>query len=125
MPAEPARIKELFVAALDQPDAQARQALLDRECGEDADLRQGLDALLAAHDHPDSAVERPFASPDADEPRTAAYSPPAEPPGTIIAGRYKLLQEIGEGGMGVVWLAEQMEPVQRKVALKIVRADLD
>jgi serine/threonine protein kinase len=126
MPADPARVKELFVAALEQPDAEARRALLDRECGEDAELRRRVDLLLAAHDHPDSAVEQPFAVADeVESPPTAPYTEPAEPAGTIIAGRYKLLQEIGEGGMGVVWLAEQTEPVQRKVAMKIVRAGLD
>ena len=56
--------------------------------------------------------------------QTAAYVP-SEQPGTVIAGRYKLLEEIGEGGMGTVWVAEQTQPVRRKVALKLIKAGMD
>ena len=56
--------------------------------------------------------------------QTAAYIP-SEHTGTIIAGRYKLLEEIGEGGMGTVWVAEQSQPVRRKVALKLIKPGMD
>ena len=122
MTADPRRVKELFVAVLDLPDAQARQAFLERECGSDADLRQRLQALLKAHDDPASALDRPLAVVG---PATADYHGPAEDVGTIIAGRYKLLEQIGEGGMGTVWVAEQTQPVRRKVALKLIKAGMD
>jgi tetratricopeptide (TPR) repeat protein len=57
--------------------------------------------------------------------RTGAYTPAEEAIGTVVAGRYKLLEQIGEGGMGTVWVAEQTQPVRRKVALKLVKAGMD
>ena len=111
MPAEPRRVKELFAAALDLPDPQARQALLDRECADDSELRNRLGRLLAAHDQPDSALERPFAAAP-----NATIDAPADLAGTVVAGRYKLLEEIGEGGMGTVWMAEQQEPLESLAA---------
>ncbi|HKI33459.1 MAG TPA: serine/threonine-protein kinase [Gemmataceae bacterium] len=122
MATDPARVKELFVAALDLPDPQVRQAFLERECGANADLRQRLEVLLKAHDDPASALDRPLA---ADGLATAAYHGPAEDVGILIAGRYKLLEQIGEGGMGTVWVAEQTQPVRRKVALKLIKAGMD
>src|SRR5262245_55528275 len=119
MPAEPRRVKELFAAALDLPDPQARQALLDHECGDDSDLRNRLGRLLAAHDQPDSALERPFAAPG------VTIDAPADLTGTVVAGRHKLLEEIGEGGMGTVWMAEQREPVKRLIALKLIKPGMD
>ncbi len=129
MPADPRRVKELFVAALDL-DPHGRAAFLDRECGDDAELRQRLDALLAAHDHPESALERPLAANpethtfDADPP-TDAWPGPADASGTVLAGKYRLTERIGEGGMGSVWLAHQSEPVKRKVAVKLIKAGMD
>jgi serine/threonine protein kinase/Flp pilus assembly protein TadD len=123
MPADPRRVKDLFVAALELPDAAARRAFLDRECGDDADLRQRLDALLAAHDDPNSALNQPLAASPPD--LTGACASPAETVGTVIAGKYKLLQEIGEGGMGSVFMADQLHPVKRRVAVKIIKAGMD
>jgi eukaryotic-like serine/threonine-protein kinase len=137
MPPDPARVKSLFQAALDLPDPAGRPAFLDRECGGDRELRGRLDALLSAHDRPASALERPLAAPD--EPATdadlttdhsdptASYRPaPASPIiGTVVAGRYKVRQEIGEGGMGTVFLAEQTQPVKRQVALKLIKPGMD
>src|SRR5438270_12701478 len=122
MPADPRRVKELFAAALDLPDPPARQDFLDRECGPDADLRRRLDALLAANDQPDPALNRPFAPPAGG---TVDLPAPSEIVGTVVAGRYKLLEEIGEGGMGNVWMAEQREPVKRLVALKLIKPGMD
>jgi hypothetical protein len=131
MAADPRRVKELFVAALDLPDPEARQAFLERECGSDADLRQRLLVLLQAHDDPASALNQPLAAaPPAQGEHTSPYGPAhpqraEEQVGTIIAGRYKLLEQIGEGGMGTVWVAEQTQPVRRKVALKLIKAGMD
>src|SRR5690242_3005351 len=111
MPADPRRVKELFGAALDLADAPARQALLDRECSNDPEVRRRVEILLAAHDQPESVLERPLAVPAG--PATDTFRPRSETVGTVIADRYKLLEPIGEGGMGTVWMAQQTEPVKR------------
>ena len=85
-------------------------------------LRERLAALLRAHDRAGHVIDRPV---NGDPDRTAGYAPTSEQPGTIIAGRYKLLEEIGQGGMGTVWAAEQTTPVRRKVALKLIKAGMD
>jgi WD40 repeat protein/serine/threonine protein kinase len=134
MALDPRRVKALFNAALDLHDPADRTAFLERECQGDHELRARLEELLAAYDRPASALERPLAV----EPgETAAAAPGqatgfrlAPPPsealvGTIIAGRYKLRQEIGEGGMGSVFLAEQTQPVKRQVALKLIKPGMD
>jgi eukaryotic-like serine/threonine-protein kinase len=138
MATDPRRVKELFIAALEVPDLQDRQAFLERECAGDADLRQRLEALLKAHENPASVLERPLAAveppamssaqecPVGPQPgETGYYHDPGEEVGSIIAGRYKLLEQIGEGGMGTVWVAEQTQPVRRKVALKLIKAGMD
>ena len=154
MPVDPRRVKALFNAALDLPDPADRPAFLDRECGDDQELRQRLDELLAAYDQPAGALERPLArrARANDRPRrridpsgaagmrppiksaagsdqTASYRPETPPPapliGSVIAGRYKLREEIGEGGMGSVYLAEQLQPVKRQVALKLIKVGMD
>ena len=79
-------------------------------------------ALLRAHDRAGHVIDRPV---NGDPDQTAGYAPTSEQPGTIIAGRYKLLEEIGQGGMGTVWAAEQTTPVRRKVALKLIKAGMD
>jgi serine/threonine protein kinase len=121
MPADPCRVKELFAAALDLPDSEARKALLDRECADDSDLRNRLGRLLAANDDPASALNKPLAAPHAEF--TSDFAGDAV--GTVIAGRYKLLEELGEGGMGTVWVAEQTQPVRRKVAVKLIKPGMD
>jgi len=123
MSADPRRVKELFGAALDLPDATARQALLDRECSDDPELRRRVEVLLAAHNQPESVLERPLAIQC--EPATDTFRPRGETIGTVIADRYKLLEEIGEGGMGTVWMAQQTEPVKRTVAVKLIKPGMD
>ena len=148
MALDPRRVKALFNAALDLPDPADRPAFLERECRDDQELRQRLEELLAAYDQPASALERPLAedpgetsAPDeptgGDRGRTGGRfrvrqqatgwrdPPPDSLIGSIIAGRYKLRQEIGEGGMGSVYLAEQTQPVKRQVALKLIKPGMD
>ncbi|MBC7852725.1 MAG: serine/threonine protein kinase [Pirellulaceae bacterium] len=117
MPLDPRRVKELFSAALVIPEVPARRAFLDRECGADAELRQGLEELLAAHAAAVHEATVTF------EPLHAAGR--GEAVGSIIAGKYRLVQEIGEGGMGSVFRADQLHPVKRQVAVKVIKAGMD
>jgi eukaryotic-like serine/threonine-protein kinase len=112
--------REIFLAALKQPSAGERAAFLDQACGSDANLRGHIEALLAEHEQLGSYLESPVAAGQ----RTVDEPPIAERPGTVI-GPYKLLQQIGEGGMGTVFMAEQTRPVQRKVALKVIKPGMD
>jgi serine/threonine protein kinase/WD40 repeat protein len=112
----------IFHAASELDDAQARAAFLDRTCGADPALRARIETLLQA-----DVRARQFLSEDPLELGTSAAHgnpPPTEAPGNVI-GRYKLLQKIGEGGFGVVFMAEQQEPVRRRVALKIIKLGMD
>jgi serine/threonine protein kinase len=106
--------QSIFIAALDREDPAERAAYVERVCAGDPALRQRMERLLYRHQQADSFLAAPAVAPAAtvDEPRTVR-------PSTVI-GPYKLLQQIGEGGMGVVYMAEQQEPVRRKVALKII-----
>ena len=100
-----------------------RSAFLDEACAGDAALRQRVEELLQANDQAENFLESPPAG--LDFTRTKAVTVPlSEKPGDRI-GRYKLLQQIGEGGCGVVYMAEQEEPVRRCVALKVIKLGMD
>ena len=118
------REEELFAAALALPVAERRQ-YLERACGGDADLLRRIEALLRAHDKTGGFLDLP-AAPDSPEVSSTDVPMvrPTETAGMRI-GRYKLLEKIGEGGCGVVWMAEQEEPVHRRVALKIIKLGMD
>lgn len=122
MPVDAARAKSLFLAASDLADPVERAAYLDRECDGDAELRERVEALLRADAPPGDATS-------AHEPglpvQTEDYVAADPEPGVVIAGRYTLVEKIGEGGMGEVWVAKQTEPVKRKVALKLIKAGMD
>jgi serine/threonine protein kinase/WD40 repeat protein len=111
--------RTIFLAALEVP-ADEWPALLDKTCGENSELRMRVDQLLCSHQALGSIHTRRTTGPGF----TADTPPLAERPGTLI-GPYKLLERIGEGGMGEVWMAEQRQPMQRRVALKIIKAGMD
>src|SRR3954453_12737704 len=107
-------IEGIFFAALEKKTAAERTAYLDQACAGDPELRACVERMLAAQPKLGDFLHPPAAGP----PAVTVDSPPlAERPGATV-GPYKLLQELGEGGFGVVFLAEQTEPVRRKVALK-------
>src|SRR6187399_1727862 len=119
---EPTPLEAIFFAALDKPAAE-RGSYLAEACGGDVDLRRRVEKMLTAQmdavsflETPPSAIVRE-ASPTFDQALL-------EKPGTQI-GPYKLLQQIGEGGMGAVYMAEQHEPIKRQVALKIIKPGMD
>ncbi len=128
---DPALAKSLFLAASDIADRAARAAYLDRECGGDAELRGRVEALLRADEASvwfDSGAANVAGKPDSG---AAGSVPEAGSPlqdeqaGAVIAGKYTLVEPIGEGGMGSVWRAKQTEPVKRYVAIKLIRAGMD
>ena len=106
----------IFLTARDIATPAERAAYLSQACGNDADLRQRVEAMLR-----DAAAADKFFGPGE---RALSGAALTEGPGTVI-GRFKLLEKIGEGGMGVVYMAEQREPVVRKVALKIIKLGMD
>ncbi len=112
------READIFDAALQLPPDQ-RPGYLDRTCGGDAALRQRVEGLLKACDRTNDFLDAPITPAAVSENCT-----PTEKPGDTI-GRYKLLQQIGEGGCGVVYMAEQEEPVRRRVALKVIKLGMD
>jgi serine/threonine protein kinase len=118
--------REIFIEAAQVNDPVEQAAFLRRTCGQDEALHRQLVDLLAAHSRAQSFLESPPSGIAlAVAGRDATQAPPVtEGPGTKI-GSYKLLQQIGEGGFGVVYMAEQEKPVFRKVALKIIKPGMD
>src|SRR5437667_7657560 len=110
----------VFERAIELDSPEDRAAFLDQACGNDPELRRKLEKLVLDHFRAGEFLEKPAAHIVAtvDEPAVT------ERPGTLI-GPYKLLQQIGEGGFGTVFMAEQTRPVQRKVALKVIKAGMD
>jgi eukaryotic-like serine/threonine-protein kinase len=117
---------QIFADALGLTTPAERLAYLDRACSGNPQLRAAVEALLKAHATDPGFLERPigsFSDTVNAVPTTAAPSRP-ETAGWHI-GPYKLLEQIGEGGMGTVWMAEQSHPVRRKVALKLIKPGMD
>ena len=110
--------QEIFKVALER-DAEQRGEYLDKACGANAELRQRIEHLLKFHEGAGDFFEKP-----AVEIVATLDQRITEKPGTQI-GPYKLLQQIGEGGFGVVYMVEQTEPVRRQVALKIIKPGMD
>jgi serine/threonine protein kinase/tetratricopeptide (TPR) repeat protein len=112
-------VKSIFAHALGIESPAGRAAYLEEVCGNDAALRAELEGLLASLDRAGEFMRRPAVGDS-----TAGFEPIAEHPGTTI-GPYKLMEQIGEGGMGLVFVAEQQQPIRRKVALKIIKPGMD
>ncbi|MHC5023448.1 MAG: tetratricopeptide repeat protein [Planctomycetota bacterium] len=117
--------EEIFHAAREKLDPAERAGYLEGACGNDVSLRAKVDALLKADAEAGDFLRTTDGAPQS----SASGAPtlavaPREQPGEVI-GRYKLLQQIGEGGFGVVYMAEQERPVRRKVALKIIKLGMD
>jgi serine/threonine protein kinase/tetratricopeptide (TPR) repeat protein len=112
--------REIFDRALDIADLTQRAAYLDIACADNADMRRRLDDLLAAQDKLGNFLIDPPGKPLA----TLDHAPVTERPGSWI-GPYRLMEQIGEGGFGLVFVAEQHQPVRRKVALKIIKPGMD
>ena len=116
-------VRSIFGQVLEIESPAERAAYLNEACGDNADLRSEVDSLLEAIDKAGNFMKQPMA-PAIEAGSTSDEPSITERPGTVI-GPYKLLQQIGEGGMGVVYMAEQQEPVRRKVALKIIKPGMD
>ena len=116
---DPIRARTIFLAALEKSDCHDRKTYLDEACQADAELRRQVELLLDAHEQTGLFLERGAL---VHSPTTG--STPREQLGGKI-GPYKLLQQIGEGGMGVVFMAEQTHPVQRRVAIKVIKPGMD
>lgn len=134
--------ERIFFAALEKATAEERAAYVRAACGDDSNLRRRVERLLAAHPQVGSFLEAPAQGEvaQAEAPTippcekcsiapgladTSSYHGPIEAAGAVIAGRYKLVEQIGEGGMGTVWVAQQTEPVKRIVAVKLIKTGMD
>jgi tetratricopeptide (TPR) repeat protein len=106
--------EELFHRAREKPTLAEQLAFLDEACADQPELRERVERLLRSHRHEDSFLQAPVTVDESI----------AEGPGTVI-GPYKLVEQIGEGGMGTVWMTQQTEPVKRLVALKLIKAGMD
>jgi serine/threonine protein kinase/tetratricopeptide (TPR) repeat protein len=119
-PTAPPSPLAIFNEALERESPSDRAAYLDHACAGDPALRARVEALLSVHHRAGEFLESPAMVPTAE----AALRGPDEGVGTSI-GPYKLMEQIGEGGMGFVYVAEQHQPVRRKVALKIIKPGMD
>ena len=122
-------LKSIFGHALEIDSFDERAAYVAQACGDNSALRAEIEGLLRALDQAGEFMQSPAAAQynipaDAMTDKTADYAPIKENTGTVI-GPYKLLEQIGEGGMGVVYMADQQSPVRRRVALKIIKPGMD
>jgi serine/threonine protein kinase len=122
-PSDP-REEDVFAAVSEMADPKARSDYLDRVCADDHALRQRIENLLLAQERAESYLGELGQLPEANRLQVEAAETIAEGPGTVL-GRYRLLETIGEGGFGIVYMAGQEQPVRRKVALKIIKLGMD
>src|SRR5262245_27011099 len=111
--------RSVFGRAVELESPAERNAYLSEACAGAPEVRERVEALLRAHDAAGGFLQAATPSPG----DTASYSPSAE--AHTVVGPYKLLEKIGEGGMGEVWVADQLEPIKRRVALKLIKPGMD
>ncbi len=120
---------DLFAATIAIADTSERAAFLDRQCGDQPDLRQRIAQLLEAHFQSNPLLNPtnliPLRNQVAPANATSDFPNQGEQLGGVIAGKYTLVEIVGEGGMGSVWRAKQTEPVKRYVAVKLIKAGMD
>ncbi len=131
MPLDPKQSNEIFLDAIGKPTGE-RAGFLDKACEANAELRGHIEEMLKAHDEASPTVATAKPGPlDVTGPHTPggnvsfSFDQPGVQIGSVIGGKYLLLEVIGEGGMGTVYRAQQSEPVKRKVALKLIKAGMD
>ncbi|MEK6247470.1 MAG: serine/threonine protein kinase, partial [Planctomycetales bacterium] len=111
--------QSVFLEALQKEASEARAAFLDEACGSNEELRRDVEMLLKAHEKAGEFLQGTPAGM-----RATIVPLITEEPGTKI-GPYKIREQLGEGGMGVVYVADQAEPVRRRVALKVIKPGMD
>jgi serine/threonine protein kinase/tetratricopeptide (TPR) repeat protein len=119
--------RQIFTHALKLASASERATYLDAVCAGNPQLRAAVEALLQIHASDPGFLEKSIGSFEStlDSPATRSAPSSPESAGLLIASKYKLLEQIGEGGMGTVWMAQQMEPVKRLVAVKLIKPGMD
>src|ERR1700722_7094231 len=124
MPLDASRVQAIFLAAVEVEDPAQRAEVLNAQCAGDPELLARVEALLRAHEQ---SRELPGVGTlaFARERQATEAGQTSASPGKIIADRYRLLEEIGEGGMGTVWVAEQTQPVRRRVVIKLIKSGMD
>jgi hypothetical protein len=123
MAIDPAKVRSIFIQAIEGHSPEEWNGYLEVACGGDLELRRRAEALLKAHVGEDAILDQGLLKPDIVE-LNRNHSKFTEAPGTLI-GPYKLLEQIGEGGFGVVFMAEQQQPLRRTVALKVIKPGMD
>src|SRR5262245_8145157 len=116
MTAEPVDEQAIFEAARKIDSGEAREAYLQKACGDDAAAGERIRALLKAYEESANFLEAPAAA------SIATIAESGQEFRGLVIGPYKLIEQIGEGGMGTVWMAQQTEPVKRLVAVKLIKA---
>ncbi|MCG8650943.1 MAG: tetratricopeptide repeat protein [Pirellulales bacterium] len=127
MTADPQRVEELFQEIIALPPAD-RDQRLQQECGQDEELRERIECLLKEHGNPENIADgsaEPLPATVGSEATQISGETFQVGADTVINSRYTLKQKIGEGGMGEVWVAQQSEPVKRKVAVKLIKLGMD
>lgn len=122
------RIREIFDEAIKIVDEAERRQFLEKACEGQDDVKREVELLLSASENASGlSATKSYGEPK--RPVVSDYSTKAheefDPVGSIVAGKFMLLENIGEGGMGSVWMADQREPIRRKVAIKLIKAGMD